>query len=519
MRLKDQVLIINEIEKVNKKQSRNTIIGLSISIILSIISLFAIISFYFGVIHSANESPCVSTINLHYSDYDSGNIENRYLNQINENKLIDNYIIYSEYEILFKKDIHSFSNVEYYYPTIYIDGNEISNDFNINNNRNSDAIIAYDNLNSKSYILKSEDDYLSKSNFKKSIIAGTLFEENDNEIIVSNLFLEMLNILDPSSVIGKKISYRLPLSNEVNTIHPDTESTSESIYLFKDYIIKGVFNFEIYNCPSRVMETDYFGNDKYKSPMFWVKKTSIIDTVNTSYSEDYEYDYTSDPILVLNEAANDGKIAIPFGFNTTGHSNYEKRNKVELVSFDNIINSYKFIQSLKSYIKDFEKPYAYQLNYNLDAFFVFYPFFKYISLILLASGIIFMIIAILNIYWMIQYTIKKNIYFLGLMKAIGANNKDINRLYLLRIYSQYIKAIITSLLISFIGCLVMTITLNIILNSGDFEGSIKYNISFWFYPLVFIFVVLIIGLFLLIVSKMLSKKIKKGALINILNGE
>ena len=521
MKLKDQLSISNEIENANKSQSRNTIIGIAISIVLSIISIFFIVSFYYGVINSTNKESNISTVNVSYSDTDDSMIKNSYIDQISNNKLVKESIIYDKYELSFDNIIYSFSNIVYNYPTIVIDDIEYSQSYNKKYNRKEDIVLVYDDLKNNKCILESEYEFMNTHFPDENIICGNLFGSEINEIIISDIFLDMLGITDPSSVINKKISYELPLFNSGFKVYPESDYYGKSIYIFKNYIIKGVFNSKIYNCPSREMNEGYEDVDKYSTPMFWIKQSSLgnIDVQTQVNNYGYEYIYDDNAISIYEREVQNGKFVIPFGFNTYGLTEKEDRCRYGLISFDNVVDSYKFVQTLSSYIKSFEKTYSYRLNYNLSAFFMFYPYFKYISLLLLLGGIILILVSILNINRLMQYSIDKNIKFLAMLRAIGSSVKDINRIFGLRILIQYFKALIISLGISMLICIPYTIIMNYVINSEEFEGIIKYNISFVSYPVIALAVAVVYGLMLYIISVLLSSKVKKGALINVLNGD
>ena len=79
---------------------------------------------------------------------------------------------------------------------------------------------------------------------------------------------------------------------------------------------------------------------------------------------------------------------------------------------------------------------------------------------------------------------------------------------------------IISIGISGVLCLIFTLVINRYLRIDDFvDGCIKYSISFGYYPLIMILVILSFGIIIYFIASLLCNKIKKGALVNKLNGE
>ena len=517
MKKQDYFNLALEKNKYQKRQSRNTNIGIVISLCLSILCLFVLVSFKYGIERSANSEKNVATVELNYDDNTYSAINHSNKECISKNSLIEDIVDYKEYYLAYYRIQQSLRDVTFTYPTIFLDDEVIERDFY---NLSSDIFLAY--ADSSTIILDSEYEYLKKNN-EEALLAGRLLSNNLKEIMVSDIFVKQLDIADYNDIIGKTISYKYKLYNSGwDVIKTEYDYELEEIYLFQNYEIVGVFNSNIYNCPSRY-SNNYFSNykDALLRACFWVKDSSIKSAnVNIEYFSHnrYSYEYTGNPVETFKSIEEEGYIAIPFGFNDSGF-NDERRVSHQIIQCKNVEDVYKFLKFVDK-LCDYESTQAYTPYYSLKAYIEFYPFFFYSVIIISIFALFMSILSLLNIYRIMEYSISENMYLFAMERAMGATIKDIKGVYFAELLINYLKSVIISIGISGVLCLIFTLVINRYLRIDDFvDGCIKYSISFGYYPLIMIWVILSFGIIIYFIASLLCNKIKKGALINKLNGE
>lgn len=515
MKYNDYFSLALEKNKSQNRQSRNTIVGIVISLCISIVCLFMLISFEYGIKEAANKEKNVATVELNYSDVISEAITNSKKDYISNNSLIEDKVCYKEYSLDYYHQTKSFNDITYTYPEIILDDVSIERDYTY---MKSDSIISYDFKDE--IILDSELNYLKKNDMDV-ILAGTTFGDSINEIMISDLFLNQLGITDYNSIIGKELSYKYMLYNSsVYKVDSSYDYSLDNLYLFKNYKIVGVFNSNIYNCPSRYSNNSFANyKDSLNTPFFWVKESSIKESnVEVDYiSSKYNYTYNVNPLEYIKSISDEGYISIPYGFNTGGY-NDNRRDSYEIIQFKNVENAYSFIKSLDKYL-DYKTTNAYQLYYSLDAYFVFYPFFFYSVMIISIFSIFLTLLSLLNIYRIMDYSISSNMYIFAMQRAMGASLRNIKGVYFAGLLIEYLKSIIIALIISGIASFSFTLIMNNYLSNDDFSGCIDYSISYKYYPLIAFGVILAFGVIIYLISSLLCNRIKKGALIYKLNGE
>lgn len=534
MNLKDIYQISKELNKNNKKETKNVIIGLCLSLTITILFFYLIISFVTGFYGIANKCANLSAITVSFDDEYKGNYGGVLLEHYND-VLSSNYkdkIEYSEtsinYEYKTKSGVGAFTKY-YTHPTITIDNNPINIEYKEYND-GKDIFLAYDTSLNKNIYFSSENEYLNKYYNSNVILAGTTFTSDVKEIMISNLYLDDIGITNYNSVIGKNISYKIKLydKSKSETLNYDGDiDYNQEIYIFKEYKIVGVFDINIYNCPSRNNYSFQSEKDAFSFPQFWVKKESIKSTTVDVEEKDtindtmLIYSYNEDPIIEFSKIVDDGYILKPLGFNSSGFGDNDLRSSKKVVfQFDNLIDEYHFLGTLDKYCLNKDASlYGFSASYNLRAFIDFYPMFLYLTIIFLVFGIILFIASIINIVKVISYSVKKDMSFFSVITSIGANIKDIRLIYQIRLLLQFIKSLIISAIITTLISLLFSIVLSLYLNSDTYGGFVKYNISFIYFPLVLIGVIIIYIVILYLISYILIKKNKFNNLIENMKGE
>ena len=242
MRKKDYFILAKEKNKYQKRQSRNTIIGIIISLCISIVCLFTLISFEYGIKSSANSEKNVATVELNYSDITNCAINHSKKEYISKNNLIEDIVDYKQYGIEYYTIARSLRDQSYIYPVISLDDEVMERDYKY---LSYDSILSYEDTST--IILDSEYSYLKKNN-EEALLAGSLFSDANQEIMVSDIFVKQLGFSDYNEIIGKRITYQYKLAapGYSNRVQTEYEYELEELLLFQNYKIVGVFNTNIY---------------------------------------------------------------------------------------------------------------------------------------------------------------------------------------------------------------------------------------------------------------------------------
>lgn len=506
MKIIDLFNISKELEHSSKRESKNTIVGISLSLVVSLVLLYLILAFLFGFLSTAKVNKLNSTIDLNfYTSYSGGTYYNpKDIDKITSSNLVKEKIYYNGFSSIFGK------TNDYTYPTITIDDKIVNFDYE-KYQLSQDGFTTFYTDKSNKLFFDSEDEYLKKTTSKGVILAGSQFTDDIKEIMVSNFFLDEIGVTDYNSVIGSTMSYKIKLQDcDVygHYLKCDTEYKDQDIYLFKEYKIVGVWNIDLYNLNSRTYKSqDWTSNEKASYSFFWVKNESVkapdIEVIQNGYKKTYWY--KKDPVKMIEEITNSGYIARPLGFVSFGEIEEDKIEKTAILQFDDLIDEYNYLDSIN--YKEYTS--SYTLNTSMINFFNYYPLFKYVIVLLSIFSSILFIVSLINIIKIVQYSIIKNIHFFAMNKALGLKHKDIRRIYLFKLLIQYIKSIIISFFISFIICISTSIIMNITFNPIGYDNRLNFDISIWYYPISFAVVVLAYFIILYITSFVLTNRSKK----------
>lgn len=503
--------------KNNKKQTANTVRGLVFGSTLLITLLFVLAAFYGGIVSEINKEKTISSFILKYQIKDKDSIDiNKEINErILSNKTIKESIIYNRiYLTYYSRE----SNI--LYPTITIDEIDYPFEYHYRDNlkKTSDDMHFFDLANSSTIITKEEELFLSSNNYGKAVLAGTLFTDVTEEVIIASHVLDFFKI-DYQDAIGKTISYATYLSNwssvydiDHNEVNPSLGG--EELTIISDYTIKGVFNSNLYLSPSR-------GEDSTICPSLWLKKEAIYHNDIVLYFGENQVEgfiYQKNPLEVFHDAIIQRKVAIPFGFNYMRGENdlryiSEYNQIIQFHNFDNALNYNKVLNNYNNKYPNL----AIDHNSNFSNYLQFYPFVMLISITFLIFGGVVFYATILNLYNTMRYSFEKRKYYLSMCKAMGMTNNDMIKLYLFEILLIIFKAAIWIISLTLSLCLLITLLINNVLIDKMGEMIISYNFSFIYYPVTLIISILVIFTMAISISFFITKSQNKGNLIELLN--
>ena len=499
--------------KRNKKRTIRTIMGLSIGLILMILSIFLIFAFRFGFLGYLENNKLFNSINFKWG-YDSGITEEK-MDEYKKFKGITSSITYREFEF---------------------SGRNNNDDLNIK--------IVIDNITygtlkvTMSAVDKIEDEDINQYSYevynKPFIISGTS-NVGEGEILISTGMLNFTNET-VEGIVGKKISIKVPKAaayyhDEDGNIY--LESSNDLEYLLKDFKVVGVYN-QLFKTP---ITKKYSSDDTINYETFESKGNNYNKImpygnnfiVNEKSILDFNYDIQNEQVTHI---SNTGGTLISYNKKYISEYNpkyYQeetiKNHKVNIAGrvfgktyytrlfFENFNYSYQAYETLKPkdaqdngktwFISDIA------INTDYTEYATYNRVITNISRILPFVSIFILIIVILNIFKIISYNVHSNNNYIGFMKASGLKNKEVLKLYLTE-YSIYSSI---SIIISFIVSIVISLITTIIINNnfitsrtlGEYVDTI--NIKFGYYFLSFSIVVIALALISYIYTRFITYRV------------
>ena len=438
-----------KIARIYHKKNHKKFIRISISLSLAFMILICIsyfsMSFYLSYNKKMNSEKTLLSCMVRTTSDEDLNILNSIIDK--DNNIVDNITFKSSY-------LNYYSEKEYpswhaptivYYPIIEIDGNvyDYSQECK-STNKLADELQFYNN--DSKMILDVETSYAKKYNKQFAFVDEQI---KDNYVFINSDFCDFFNI-DYNSIIGKTITYKCYVSK------------NDTISLIDNYSIKGVFNSEIYDIPTRT-------TDDMSKPLFWLNGTS--------------YKFLSDSVDM-------------------------ETNNINLLSFNDFSG---FKSSIKKYMNFEESNKADRLldMCDLSRYYIkIDPVLSIFRYALFGVSIFVFFISILNLFHMILYIEETQIRFLDMCQAIGLEKKE-RRLYTL-IQNIMILAppVIISIVVSFVLSLIISLKINKnITLFGVFSNTIIFDIRYYFMALVIfiLLVVLLVSICSLFIDKILSK--------------
>lgn len=490
MKIKDYFRLSKISLKSRKKNTSNTVRGISFGLIMLMPLLFIIIAFHVDLNKEVNKDSSIRVFdvdyvnNLYNDEYCRASLT-QYKSEIDNIDGVEKYITYNQY---YFDNIISYMNNDEFERTnmlsIILDNKEIELDYYIKNptiseyndsyNQNYIGFNVINQEESNSLFLTSDYDALGG---KSPLIYGNEFSKNSkSEIMVSTNFLLHHN-LNETDVLNKKISIQSLFNFSGNASSSKTEVSSESLMYYrglpltivKDFTIVGVFDSNIYKTEPRINSENRktFSNLDYET-YFWITtdsmtKSSLPEVVSIEEGNDeYKYNmllfyYAINPIDINKECINSNSAYFPLGMGaqTTYYDTHIEYNT--LLEFESYKAANSAIPIINSFLvksstnQEAEASLEY-LNYTFENYRMFYNIFTYISIGLAIFGGIVFLATLLNLYNTIHYSVQSRKNFLGMMRAIGMKTKEIKSLFFVEVLQVFLKSYIVSIIFGGLIC-------------------------------------------------------------------
>ena len=399
--------------------------GLSLTFLA--ITLFFSIAFALGTKSVFNKHRGISSITVRYSESSLGILASDLEKARYESSLdFDTYYItYDSY----KEGLGMAFPDKIAYPTVSVGDKRITLDFH---DKSSSHIMSFnkgDNL-----IFDSEVEYLSYLGAGEAIVGNA--SVGPGEIIISSVLATELGV-DAESLIGQTLVYTPAKWESGNIVY------EEDLFSLK---IVGVFNAELYKCPTRVSFCD-------ESPLFWISSGEDI----------FEYDSSKLTFKIIQ---------------FRDFNDYLKGSAVlEETKASAWTTDMNFALSRNTFAKDYE--------YTS-------PIFEIISGILAALGASVFLIGLIDIVNTLLYYSEKRRGFSAVTRAMGLKPGQAFRLSLYELAYSFVSAVLISAVITLAIAISVTLAVNKGLGEGWSGHVIPLRLELSAYPIAMAAVVLLV---------------------------
>lgn len=191
---------------------------------------------------------------------------------------------------------------------------------------------------------------------------------------------------------------------------------------------------------------------------------------------------------------------------------YSKLNKICDAVADEISGSYTE-KSKAEYVRTFTSP-------TFSSFQMIYSIFSYVSLAFTIFGGIILFSALVNLFNTIMHSVTSRKNYLGVMRAIGAQDKVIPNLYMFETFSIFSRAMIWIALIGGGVCIGLKILIDYLFNTFITAAmNITLTIGWEYIAYTFLIVIALLALFGWAFSYFCSLRISKQPITEVLSEE
>ena len=545
-----------------KKSTKNTVRGISFGLILLIPIIFFGLAFYIDLTGTVNNIKSISSFNVttnHYND-DSGNIvynEDDYqimpllaynnLNNMISFEGVEDYLVSEKY------DLPTLFNITYPNDAVsklIIDEKIVELDFyeyneeypfDDQNTIPSSIKFLHQDLSSQPYISQAEADDLKKHYNKDSeFIAGSGFTgDGKKQVILSEAFIKRYDI-NIDDILNKKVDLQMPASLD-NTILLDDDNIPDNQYnqeiyneyigktitIFKDFTVVGIIDEDLFKLQSRDNDSHiwFHKNSLYGEETFFPTITNYRMEYEQWYEEYHLATYENE-ILATMQAANDyGAVFIPFGLGgiflrDSYWNQYYQPVLQTLIQCEDYYSAMTVERSLNAVHETVFGERGYLITNNTFSLFSqIYTTGLYLIVILLCFGGTIFFATLLNLYNSINYSVQSRKNYIGVMRAIGAKESLIPKLYFIEIMLIFMRAFIWILIFSGLISFGIKSLVDYGFRTISDVLTVTLELNFIYFPITIILMVLFEFLVALIYSQVACRYVSKKPILEILKDE
>lgn len=470
MKFKDYIRLSRISIKSRKKSTRNTIFGLSFSLILLVPIIFFVIALNVDLKQKVNEEKSLYTFNIltSNSNYRSEPNEQYILNNLDIEKVLNTEGI-SEvftYETLYYR-YRSYDNMTYI--KLEIDNRPyeyFSQDLQNSNGAIKNSIKVLDEKNDQIIPKAYLDDFQKKG---IDVLVGPGFKgDKKGQIIISEKLLSTKNIRI-EDVIGKKFSLYSTFEDDYNlNIRIDNDNDPNNTYVRPDYPyskqFKVIDDFEIVG----VIKEEYYKLNSLTvdEPHLIISSSSVYEEGTIKYSpiikefddesghnrKSYVVTFPEDVDKIQKKAKEDKMVPLLCpAIRAFDYKYMEVPCKNYVLSYENFDYASQADDVVTGIIKDIAKSdrvYNSFVDYYFATFKNMSKMGLYVSIALLIFGGIILFATLLNLYNTINYSVESRKNYIGMMRAIGQQNVSIIKSYIVEILLIFSRAFFWILIFS-----------------------------------------------------------------------
>ena len=434
---------------------RGIVWSMGLSLTFLAITLFFNIAFALGTKSVFNKHHGISSITVRYSE-SSLDILASDLEEIRYEGSLDFDTYYITYDT-YREGAGFAAPVKIAYPTVYIGDKRITLDFDSLSQKGC-RVMSFNK--GEDLIFDSEVEYLSYLGAGEAIVGNS--SVGSGEIIISSVFASVLGE-DAESLIGQTLVYAPAKWESGNIVY------EEDLFSLK---IVGVFNTELYKCPTRVFHNQ---ND----PLFWISREEDI------------FDYETEK----------GTYKI-----------------VQFRDFNDYLKGSAVLEGTKATAKLTDMDFEVERNTFADDYEDTSPIFKIISGILASLGGSVFLIGLIDIVNTLLYYSEKRRGFSAVARAMGLKPGQAFRLSLYELGFPFVSAVLISAVITLAIAIPATLAVNNGLSEGWSSYVIPMRIELSAYPIAMAIVVLIVLLVCILSTFVIHKLEERYELHRILSG-
>lgn len=516
MRIKDYMELAKRSLKIRKKTNRSTVIGLSLGFAL----LIPVIASLFGVNVSLNNQLNKTPYLLYYetsmsdyridtTDYAENNSINisgsKHIDYLKNKDNVEHAIFYEQYPLSSMPD----------YNIKPMDISVDSGAFNPINYRDESYYSIIDVGKSDSLFPRNLTEYVDGGIFLKGYDRG--FDgDGKQQIVLSENFIIDNNLL-PQDI------YLKPLTVKVDGKLNITEDglTEAQGFLCYNYTVVGIIKSNI---------ADMYDSKNFMGSQMFFTSASVYDADGKAVLKPYYFRYGKkeyERYLVFDNFDNRetlNKEYMMLGWNMPGWFNKthnlstfgstgifgECDGYAQLNKEINGLNAYfaKAVGAVNDYVEGSPIYIKYQLVFNIT---------NIVTLVLLIASLVLGMSALLNMFCSISHNVRERKQYLTMMRAIGAKDNAIPRLYMTESAILCSKAAVTITVVGFL----LSMAVKLIFDSVLKQHKVSYNLSmpWWVIIATTLAVVAVVYIIGISFSYLCTKRLSKQKITSILNNE
>lgn len=403
------------------------------------------------------------------------------------------------------------------------------------------SITVFDNAESDKYFAFGDGSGLA-TGFDKGFSNG-----GAGQVVLADWFVELIG-KQPADVYGKKFSLQYVTYKESNhnCFHWYAEKSGREV-LCKEYEVVGVTTKEFDEIHKGGLR-NYGLTDMYSSGMYFTenslynadgdKNQHIFKphvSTNNGYDRggmDYTQSWTAEEKELYSYCLNINYAGLIVNMQDATSSNYAAVDQKEYASIKSIVILPASYQDLTRDVKSFFKldrngtvvkaDRYIMAEYTSDTYSNFYGMsnmFTYISLVMLALGGIIFFAAMVNLFNSLVHSVDSRKHYLGVLRAIGARNKVIPRMYITETFTILNRAVIFVAIFSTIISVGFKILIDYLMGVMGEAGFLTVSIGWEFIPIALLMVVAVLYLIGFLFAYFCSRKIAVTPITEVLSKE